>query len=60
MQTLPEHIQCHTFGYGYDHTPALLVQLDEQGHGGTFTYIGSLAHFRKNFQKKKIIRLTIE
>lgn len=42
MQTLPEDIQCHTFGYGSDHTPDLLVQLAEQGHGGTFTYIVNL------------------
>jgi hypothetical protein len=42
MQTLPEDIQCHTFGYGSDHTPALLVQLAEKGHGGTFTYIVTL------------------
>ena len=42
METLPEGIDCHTFGYGPDHTAALLVQLAEQGHGGTFTYIVSL------------------
>lgn len=41
MQTLPDDIQCHTFGYGSDHTPALLAQLADQGHGGTFTYIVS-------------------
>ncbi|CAF5228749.1 unnamed protein product, partial [Rotaria magnacalcarata] len=39
MQTLPEGVQCHTFGYGPDHTAALLVRLAEQGNGGTFTYI---------------------
>ena len=39
MQTLPDDIQCHTFGYGSDHTPALLAQLADQGHGGSFTYI---------------------
>lgn len=39
METLPEDIQCHTFGYGSDHKPELLVKLAEQGHGGTFTYI---------------------
>ncbi|CAM4754292.1 unnamed protein product [Rotaria magnacalcarata] len=39
MQTLPEGVQCHTFGYGPDHTAALLVRLVEQGNGGTFTYI---------------------
>jgi uncharacterized protein with von Willebrand factor type A (vWA) domain len=41
LQTLLENIQCHTFGYGADHTPGLLVQIAEQGHGGTFTYIVS-------------------
>jgi secreted protein with Ig-like and vWFA domain len=41
MQTLPEGVQCHTFGYGPDHTAALLVQLAQQGNGGTFTYIVS-------------------
>ncbi len=41
MGTLTEGIQCHTFGYGYDHTAALLVQLAQQGNGGTFTYIVS-------------------
>ncbi|CAF2652620.1 unnamed protein product [Rotaria sp. Silwood2] len=39
MGTLPEGVLCHTFGYGPDHTAALLVQLAEQGNGGTFTYI---------------------
>ncbi|CAF3700286.1 unnamed protein product [Rotaria sordida] len=39
MQTLPSSVQCHTFGYGPDHTASLLVQLAEQGNGGTFTYI---------------------
>ncbi|CAF4644428.1 unnamed protein product [Rotaria sp. Silwood1] len=39
MKTLPEGVLCHTFGYGPDHTAALLVQLAEQGNGGTFTYI---------------------
>ncbi|CAF2513196.1 unnamed protein product [Rotaria sp. Silwood2] len=39
MQTLPSGVQCHTFGYGPDHTASLLVQLAEQGNGGTFTYI---------------------
>jgi len=51
MQTLPENIQCHTFGYGSDHTPALLAQLAEQGHGGTFTYIVSLFFLDKSFNK---------
>ncbi len=41
MKTLPEGVLCHTFGYGPDHTAALLVQLAEQGNGGTFTYIVS-------------------
>ena len=41
MQTLPEGVQCHTFGYGPDHTAALLVRLAEQGNGGTFTYVVS-------------------
>ncbi|CAF4673575.1 unnamed protein product [Rotaria sp. Silwood1] len=39
MQTLPSGVQCHTFGYGSDHAASLLVQLAEQGNGGTFTYI---------------------
>ncbi|CAF4702353.1 unnamed protein product, partial [Rotaria magnacalcarata] len=41
MQTLPSGVQCHTFGYGPDHTASLLVRLAEQGNGGTFTYIVS-------------------
>jgi hypothetical protein len=41
MQGLPNGILCHTFGYGSDHTAALLVQLAEQGDGGTFSYIVS-------------------
>lgn len=41
MRTLPEGVLCHTFGYGPDHTASLLVQLAEQGNGGTFTYIVS-------------------
>ena len=41
MQRLPENTVCHTFGYGRDHTTALLVKLAEQGNGGTFTYIVS-------------------
>jgi hypothetical protein len=41
METLPEGVLCHTFGYGPDHTAALLVQLAEQGNGGTFTYVVS-------------------
>ena len=43
MQALPEGAQCHTFGYGPDHTADLLVELAQQGNGGTFTYIVSLA-----------------
>ncbi|CAF2933415.1 unnamed protein product [Rotaria sp. Silwood2] len=39
MQTLPSNVQCHTFGYGPDHTASLLVRLAEEGNGGTFTYI---------------------
>jgi hypothetical protein len=39
MENLPEGVVCHTFGYGSDHNAALLSQLAEQGHGGTFTYI---------------------
>ncbi|CAF1369809.1 unnamed protein product [Rotaria magnacalcarata] len=39
MEQLPENVVCHTFGYGSDHNAALLSQLAEQGHGGTFTYI---------------------
>ncbi len=41
MGTLPDGVLCHTFGYGPDHTAALLVQLAEQGNEGTFTYIVS-------------------
>ncbi|CAF4784558.1 unnamed protein product, partial [Rotaria sp. Silwood1] len=41
MERLPEEIPCHTFGYGRKHETALLVQLAEQGNGGTFTYIVS-------------------
>ncbi|CAF1272589.1 unnamed protein product [Adineta steineri] len=39
MNTLPEGVLVHSFGYGPDHTAGLLVQLAEQGNGGTFTYI---------------------
>ncbi|CAF4577758.1 unnamed protein product [Rotaria sp. Silwood1] len=39
MQTLRSGVQCHTFGYGSDHTASLLVRIAEQGNGGTFTYI---------------------
>ncbi|CAF4073033.1 unnamed protein product [Rotaria sordida] len=39
MESLPEGVVCHTFGYGSDHNAALLSRLAEQGHGGTFTYI---------------------
>ncbi|CAF4163048.1 unnamed protein product, partial [Adineta steineri] len=39
MSTLPERIQCHSFGYGPDHTASLLVKLAEKGNDGTFTYI---------------------
>jgi hypothetical protein len=41
IQRLPKDVVCHTFGYGSDHAAALLVQLAEQGNGGTFTYIVS-------------------
>lgn len=41
METLPEGVLCHTFGYGPNHIAALLAQLAEQGNGGTFTYIVS-------------------
>ena len=41
MDSLPSDVQCHTFGYGSDHQSGLLVQLAEQGNGGTFTYIVS-------------------
>jgi hypothetical protein len=41
MERLPENTPCHTFGYGRDHEVNLLVQLAEQGNGGTFTYIVS-------------------
>lgn len=41
MKTLPQGVLCHTFGYGPDHTASLLVQLADQGNGGTFTYIVS-------------------
>ncbi|CAF4342476.1 unnamed protein product, partial [Adineta steineri] len=39
METLPEGVQLHSFGYGSDHTANVLVKLAEQGNGGTFTYI---------------------
>ncbi|CAF4810720.1 unnamed protein product, partial [Rotaria sp. Silwood2] len=39
MQTLPDGVVCHTFGYGLGHRAALLSQLAEQGHGGSFTFI---------------------
>lgn len=39
MSTLPEGVQCHTFGYGSDHEAPLLVQIAQQGNGGSFTYI---------------------
>lgn len=39
MQTLPGGVVLHTFGYGLGHKAALLSQLAEQGHGGTFTFI---------------------
>jgi hypothetical protein len=45
METLPEGVQCHTFGYGPDHAASLLVQLAEKGNGGTFTYIVSFITF---------------
>lgn len=45
MQRLSSDILCHTFGYGPDHTAALLVQLAEQGNGGTFSYIVSSTSF---------------
>lgn len=41
MKNLPEGAQCHTFGYGSDHTASLLVELAQLGHEGTFTYIVS-------------------
>jgi secreted protein with Ig-like and vWFA domain len=46
METLPEGVQCHTFGYGPDHAASLLVQLAEKGNGGTFTYIVSFITFK--------------
>ncbi|CAF1056738.1 unnamed protein product [Adineta steineri] len=39
MRRLPTDVVCHTFGYGSDHATSLLVQLAEQGNGGTFTHI---------------------
>ena len=39
MQNFPTDVICHTFGYGSDHMPSLLVELAEQGNGGTFTYV---------------------
>ena len=39
MDLLPESVVCHTFGYGAGHNAALLSELAEQGHGGTFTYV---------------------
>ena len=43
MESLPEGVVCHTFGYGSDHNAALLSRLAEQGHGGTFTYIDEVS-----------------
>lgn len=48
MRILPEGVTCHTFGYGPDHTAALLAQLAEQGNRGTFTYIVSFISFSPN------------
>lgn len=42
MENLPEGVVCHTFGYGSDHNAALLSQIAEQGHQGTFTYIDNV------------------
>ncbi|CAF1184811.1 unnamed protein product [Adineta ricciae] len=42
MQTLPDGVVCHTFGYGLGHRAALLSQLAELGRGGTFTFIDQL------------------
>ncbi|CAF0981749.1 unnamed protein product [Adineta ricciae] len=36
MRRLPENTNCHTFGYGSDHSSALLVRIAELGNGGTF------------------------
>lgn len=41
MSTLPDGVQCYTFGYGSDHNAELLVELAEQGNSGTFTFIVS-------------------
>ncbi|UJR17454.1 hypothetical protein I4U23_004349 [Adineta vaga] len=42
MRTLPETVQCHTFGYGPDHTATLLAELAQQGHEASFTYIRAI------------------
>ena len=39
MESLPDGIVCHTFGYGVGHNATLLSTIAQQGHGGTFTYI---------------------
>jgi len=41
MRTFPEDVVCHTFGYGPDHSAALLAKLAEQGNNGSFTYVVS-------------------
>lgn len=42
METLPDGIVCHTFGYGAGHNAALLSNIAQQGHGGTFTFIDQI------------------
>jgi secreted protein with Ig-like and vWFA domain len=45
MQTFPEDVVCHTFGYGPDNSASLLTKLAEQGNGGTFTYVVSSINY---------------
>lgn len=61
MQRLPENTPCHTFGYGRDHETSLLIQLAEQGNGGTFTYIvSSILMSMTHVSKLSIIRIKMK
>lgn len=52
METFPDGAICHTFGFGPDHSAALLATLAEQGNNGTFTYVVS---FVNSFSLSKLI-----
>lgn len=41
MNTLPEGVICHTFGYGDDHEAPILLEIAQKGNSGSFTYIVS-------------------